>query len=404
MIAVGQNGSRVRESLPEVLRRAEIPVLVLADVSSVDAIDLMKSGVADVVLPPPTPAGLVPRLWRLIRRSPGNEFRRQLKQNLGLARLIGEAPQFLAEVRKAPLAAQCDVTVIITGETGVGKELFARAVHYLSPRAGGPFNPVNCGAIPYDLVENELFGHVAGAFTGASSNHPGLIEESEGGTLFLDEIDCLSPLAQVKLLRLLQEKEYRPLGSARTRSADVRVITAMNTPPEKAIADGRLRRDLFYRINVFPLNLPPLRERLQDIPLLARHFLGRYCAEYKKTITAFAPEAIALLVEYDWPGNVRELEHVVQRAVVLSSGERIESADILIAGARSDSRVLSLREQKAHLIAQFEVNYLQRLLAAHQGNVSRAAQAARKNRRAFFELLRKHNIDAEQFRQPRISF
>ncbi|MGH9936451.1 MAG: sigma-54 interaction domain-containing protein [Blastocatellia bacterium] len=325
----------------------------------------------------------------------------RLKERLGLKQLIGESGAFREAVSKIPLIAQCDATVLISGETGTGKELCARAVHYLSPRARHAFVPINCGAIPTELVENELFGHQRGAFTGASNSQPGLIREADGGTLFLDEIDALPLQAQVKLLRFLQEKEYRPLGATGTRKADVRVIAASNTDFDQAVRSGKLRQDLFYRLNVIPLKIPPLRERREDIPLLSRHFLARYTAEFSKAPRRFSQEALLQLELYAWPGNVRELEHSIARAVALSERDVIESGDLglpQLLQSKAEPRQLSFREAKAKLIAQFEVQYIQELLAAHQGNISKAARAARKNRRVFWQLIRKYGIEVQNFK------
>jgi len=320
-----------------------------------------------------------------------------LREKLGLRQLIGESPAFLAEIRKIPVVAQCDANVLISGETGTGKEVCARAIHYLCPRAHNPFIPVNCGAIPTELVENELFGHERGAFTDASTSQCGLIHEAEGGTLFLDEVDSLPALAQVKLLRFLQEKEYRRLGSSRTYQADVRIIAATNSNLEETVRAGKLRRDLYYRVNILPLTLPPLRERREDIPLLARHFLAKYTAEFNKQATDFSADAMPALVSYDWPGNVRELEHVIERVVALSERAVIHKTDIVLPRAETSACQDSFREAKAKVIAQFEKTYIQELLLAYQGNITRAAEAARKNRRAFWQLIRKHHIDAHHF-------
>lgn len=319
----------------------------------------------------------------------------RLKERLGLRHLVGESPSFLAELRKIPLIAQYTTTVLIAGETGTGKEVCARAIHYLSPRAAKPFVPVNCGAIPVDLVENELFGHERGAFTDAVVAQPGLIDEAGGGTLFLDEIDCLPLLAQVKLLRFLQERQYRPLGSTKTRDADVRVIAATNTDLEDAMRTGKLRRDLYYRLNTIPLMLSPLRERREDILLLARHFLTKYTHEYGKPVTGFSAEAVQKLLLYHWPGNVRELEHIVERAVLLTAHVVISAADI---GLPHADEVESFHQAKTKVITQFERDYVQGLLLAYQGNIAKAARAAQKNRRAFWQLLRKHHIDAQRFK------
>ncbi len=339
------------------------------------------------------------RVLRLRKQVPeGETVTQTLKEKLGLQQLVGESPAFLAEMKKLRAVTRCDVNVLISGETGTGKELCARAIHYLSPRTHKPFIPVNCGAIPAELVENELFGHERGAFTDASTSQCGLIHEAEGGTLFLDEIDCLPALAQVKLLRFLQEKEYRRLGSTKTYQADVRIITATNSDLEETVRTGKLRRDLYYRLNVLLLTLPPLRERREDIPRLARHFLAKYAAEFNKQVTDFSADAIPALVVYEWPGNVRELEHIVEQAVVLSEQEVIHKADIVLPRVATPVRQDSFQEAKAKVIAQFEKTYIQELLLAYQGNITRAAQAARKNRRAFWQLLRKHRIDVHSFK------
>lgn len=289
-----------------------------------------------------------------------------------------------------------DVAVLITGETGTGKEVFARALHYLSPRSEGAFTPVNCGAIPADLMENELFGHEEGAYTGAHTSKPGIVQESDGGTLFLDEVDSLSPLAQVKLLRFLQEKEYRPLGSTRVRKSDIRLIAAANSNVEKALSDGKLRQDLFYRLNIAHLVLPPLRSWHGDIPILARHFLTKYAAQFKKDVRELSREAIRTLTFYHWPGNVRELENALEMAVILTQSETIQAEDIILPQANPlrDTR-RSFREQKQEIVAKFERSLIEDLLVSSNGNVTKAARTAGKNRRAFLQLMHKHGIKAQ---------
>jgi DNA-binding NtrC family response regulator len=249
------------------------------------------------------------------------------------------------------------------------------------------------------LVENELFGHERAAFTGATQAKPGLLEEAAEGTLFLDEVDSLPSLAQAKLLRFLQDKEFRRLGSNRLRHSDVRVVAASNVDVEDAVARGRLRQDLYYRLNVIPLTLPALRDRREDIPLLAHHFLKKFIQGAHSRATGFTSEALQALMLHDWPGNVRELEHVVHRAVILSSDRLlIELRDFGLPASWRDPGSLSFRQAKARVVAGFEKGYLEQLLATHQGNITQAAQAAGKNRRAFWELLRKYEIDAGQFR------
>src|SRR5262245_5669560 len=288
------------------------PVVVVSDTEEPDEMfEMIKLGAADFITTPLTPIGILPRLWRLLEQTCwGETLAHRLKEKFcGTKMLIGESPAFVAAANKVPLVAKCDASVMISGETGTGKELFARAIHELSLRANGPFIPVNCGAIPVELVENELFGHERGAFTGAIASKLGLAQEANGGTLFLDEIDSLPLLAQVKLLRFLQEKEYRPLGSRRNVAANVRVIAASNANLARAVEAGQFRKDLYYRINVLPLKLPPLTERKEDIPLLARHFLTKHGAEGDGRKRSFAPDALLKLQQYDWPGNVRELEN-----------------------------------------------------------------------------------------------
>jgi len=392
------------EALLEALRRhaPEAPIVAVIDGGAPgDILRLLELGVHDFISTPFRTSDVLPRIWRLVETTRDAERSLgRLKEKLGLRHILGESPSFVAAIEKIPLVARCDASVLISGETGTGKELFARAIHYLSPRAKSPFIAVNCGAIPTDLVENELFGHERSAYTGAATTQPGLIQEAQGGTLFLDEVDSLPLLAQVKLLRFLQDREYRPLGSPRALKADVRVVAAANGDLEGAVSQGRFRQDLYYRLNVVPLPLPPLRERREDIPQLARHFLAKYAGEMGRPGLSLSSHALQVLLDYDWPGNVRELEHVIERAVVLSHGAKTLGAGHVLlprapAGRESPG---GFQEAKARTVAQFEAAYIRELLVLHRGNISRAAKAADKNRRAFWELIRKHGIDVQAFR------
>lgn len=352
----------------------KIPVfLVMDEFPPEEVFDLLRAGATDFITPPLRPTDILPRIWRLLEQNtPAEMVHQTLMEKVGLQHIIGKNPAFLAEIQKIPLVAKSDATVLISGETGTGKEVCARAIHYLSPRTDKPFIPVNCGAIPSELLENELFGHKPGAFTSATSSQPGLIQEAAGGTLFLDEIDCLAAAAQVKLLRFLQEKEYRPLGSTKVCKADVRVIAASNIKLEKAVKAGKFRQDIYYRLNIIHLVLPPLRERRNDIPLLARHFLSKYADEYHRQEAELSPDALQLLLPLDWPGNVRELEHVIERAVALSDQRIIGKEDIVLPSPETRVQVESFQEAKEMAIAQFETTYIRGLLLAHHGNITKA--------------------------------
>lgn len=381
------------------LQRPEIPIIVvIEDCGPGETLELLRNGASDFVTPPLRSADILARTWRLLNRQQTRDRGiHATQQEVGLKLLIGKTSNFLGEIKKIPLIARCDSRVLITGETGTGKEMCARAIHYLSPRTAKPFVPVNCGAIPVELAENELFGHESGAFTGANTTKPGLVEEAEGGTLFLDEIDCLPLMAQVKLLRFLQDKQYRRLGSAKVRYADVRLIVASNAVLEDAVQKGQMRQDLYYRLNVICIALPPLKERREDIALLANHFLQKFAVDFQKDVRTISAEALQKLTFYDWPGNVRELEHTIERAVVFCESSVLGEDDIALPSQESDPSE-SFQQAKAKIIEQFEKDYVQRLLLSCNGNISRAAQAARKNRRAFWELIRKHRINADNFK------
>jgi len=383
-----------------VARSPLLPVILVVDsCEPADLIEVLKLGVSDFVTSPLRPVDVVPRALRLLDQA---RLKREpviaIKERIGLKQIVGECPAFVSVINQFPMVAGCDASVLLLGETGTGKELCARAIHYLSPRARKPFTPVNCGAIPSDLVENELFGHESEAFTGASSRRAGLIQETDGGTLFLDEIDCLPLLAQVKLLRFLQDREYRPLGAGRNSYADVRVIAASNGDLAEAVRTGRLRRDFYYRLNTIQLLLPPLRDRQEDIPLLAEHFLRKYSDRFNKLISGYSAAAMRMLARYSWPGNVRELEHVIERAVVITRDQMVGQGSISLPAETGSEAVESFRDRKARMVAEFEKSYIEGLLKTAGGNITRAAEAARKDRRALRLLIRKHKIDVKTFK------
>jgi DNA-binding NtrC family response regulator len=374
---------------------APIPKLAVLP-SDADESLLALAGVAadDFILAPVRHSELRYRVLRLMgRRQHASEaVAGRLSGLVGMEQLVGQDPAFLAAIGTIPRIAECGLPVLITGETGTGKELCARAIHHVSARRGYPFVAVDCGALPENLFENEFFGHARGAYTDAHADQRGLVATAEGGTLFLDEIDSLAPGSQAKLLRFLQDGMYRPLGSDRPVKADVQVIAASNRSLEECVQDRQFRNDLYYRISVVQLHLPPLRDRSGDIHLLTDEFLrvpppgGLY-----KTLT---PAAHLKLSLYAWPGNVRELFNVMQRAILFSEGPDILPGDIGLPTTTVELCAVppTFRLARAGILEDFERSYVLGLLAKHGGNVTHAAREAGKERRAFGRLVKKYTI------------
>lgn len=313
--------------------------------------------------------------------------------------IVGISTAIQAVTDQVCMVAETDVTCLLLGETGTGKELFARGIHYLSCRKDGPFVPVNCGAIPDHLFENELFGHVRGAYTDARSNEAGLLACAGRGTLFLDEIDSLSASAQIKMLRVLQEHEYRPVGSTQRIPADIRIVAATNSNLLSAVQSRRFREDLYFRLNVLSLEIPPLRARLEDVPPLTAHYVREYSRKYNRVIEAIDPSFLDRLATYHWPGNVRELQAVLQRAVLKARGVSLTAADLDMPGGAISARGrLTLKAAKDAAVAQCERSYLSTVMQQCEGNVTQAAKMAGKERRSFQRLLRKHAIPVVSFK------
>jgi two-component system response regulator GlrR len=325
--------------------------------------------------------------------------------------LVGDSEPFRQLLRKLPRVASSEATLLITGETGSGKEAVARAVHVRSSRRNAAFIPVNCGALPDQLLEKELFGRARGAHAGGERSGRGLLAEAEGGTLFLDELDGLSLSAQARLLRFLQNREYRELGSARLVQADVRIIAASNLELSAEVTVGSFRADLYHRLHVLSVEVPPLRARRDDIPLLAQHFAGVFGGLYGRDGVRFTEGALAILVRHEWPGNVRELRSLIERAVLLSTATELTEADVDLlpledgaalqnpgttprdtAGTGAEPGHESFRAAKDKAVRHFEHAYLVQVMAAVDGNVSRAARLAGMQRRDFQRLLRKHDV------------
>ncbi len=311
----------------------------------------------------------------------------------GIVSRSARMAELMAEAR---MVAATDVSVLLRGDSGTGKELLARALHEMSPRARAPFVAVNCGAIPEALLESELFGHLKGAFTDAVSAHKGLFQAAEGGTLLLDEIGDMPPPLQVKLLRVLQERQVRPLGASQSVPVDVRVISATHQDLEAAMAQGQFRADLYYRLNVVSLQLPALDQRREDIPLLANHFLHQRAGKYGKRLSGFAPEALKALSLAHWPGNVRQLLNVVEQACALSATPLVPLALVQRALRTPGLQVLPLAQARQ----RFERDYLVQLLKLTDGHVADAARLAERNRTEFYRLMQKHGLSPGHFKPP----
>ncbi len=309
--------------------------------------------------------------------------------------IVTRSPLMLRLLEQARLVAQSDVSVLINGQSGTGKEIFAQAIHNASPRNSKPFIAINCGALPEQLLESELFGHARGAFTGAVSNREGLFQAAEGGTLFLDEIGDMPAPLQVKLLRVLQERKVCPLGSNRDIDIDVRIISATHRDLPKAMTRGEFREDLYYRLNVVSLKIPALAERTEDIPLLANHLLRQAAERHKPFVRAFSTDAMKRLMTASWPGNVRQLVNVIEQCVALTSSPVISDALVEQALEGENTALPTFVEARN----QFELNYLRKLLQITKGNVTHAARMAGRNRTEFYKLLSRHELDANDFKE-----
>jgi DNA-binding NtrC family response regulator len=334
LVDVNLPGLRPGEFLREMRRRhPQVVVIVITGYGSIEgAVEATKNGAFDYLTKPIVDDEIRVVVEKAARQQAllfeNQSLKRQLESRFGLDHLIGRDHRMVRTFELVEAVADSRTTVLIVGESGTGKSVLARAIHHRSPRRDKPFIEVSCGALPEALLESELFGHVKGSFTGAVADKPGRFLSADGGTIFLDEINSASPAMQVKLLRVLQDKSFEPVGSSETRTVDVRVILATNADLQSLVQSGQFRQDLYWRINVVSIKLPPLRERKLDVPLLAQSFLRRYCAEAGREIIGFTPAAMEALVRYDWPGNVRELENAIERAVVLSRRPQIDVDDL----------------------------------------------------------------------------
>jgi len=370
--------------------------------SGIDGIMLAsRCGASDVIARPFVAAELAFRVGRVPPGDARGDKRRPRKSDV----IIGAGAWIKELYDRITMVAATDVTVAVFGESGTGKELVARTIHNSSRRHDAPFVVVNCAAIPEMLLEDELFGHVRGAFTDATRDREGLLAAAHTGTLFLDEIGELPLPLQAKLLRVLQSQEFRRIGDDQDRRVDVRIITATNRDLDQLVARGSFRQDLYYRINVFPMHLPPLRERREDIVLLVHHFVQKYRAGLGKAVDGVSPAALARLSAYEFPGNVRELENKIHQAMVVAGGTMIEEDDIALpppvpATTLHVDVTRPFREVKQETIDAFERGYLTELLRAHRGNLAQAARAAGMDRKNLWALVERHGLDRARFKKP----
>ena len=365
-----------------------LPVIMITAHGSIpDAVEATKHGAVDFLPKPLDHEQLIERITDTLGAR--GRLRGGNRETYGI---VTQSADMLRLVADAERIAKSDASVLIRGASGTGKELLAKAVHAASDRNRKPFVAINCGAIPADLLESELFGHRKGAFTGAARDHTGLFASADGGTVFLDEIGDMPSELQVKLLRVLQEREIRPVGATASIPVDVRMISATHQDLDAAIADGRFREDLLYRLNVVSLELPTLNERVEDIPLLADHFLLAQGGHSKARV--FAPDAMELMVSADWPGNVRQLANVVERCAALAPGRVVDAALVQRALGKQADALPPLAEARDDFVRR----YLIKLLKIAKGNVSQAARMAQRNRTEFYKLLSKHDLDPQDFK------
>jgi len=373
-------------------RLPDLPVIIMTAFGSIDsAVKAIASGAVDYVSKPMD----VEEIRATVRRALGRQAEAQAALPVAeeeLGAVVGRSPAMVEVYKTIARVAPGRSTVLIFGESGTGKELIARAIHEHSPRRKQRFVAVDCGALTETLLESELFGHVRGAFTGALTDAPGLFAEADGGTIFLDEVGDVSPALQAKLLRVLQEHEVRPVGGSAWRTVDVRVIAATNRDLAAAVLEGRFREDLYYRLKVVTLELPPLRERREDIPLLVDHLVRRAARECRKTVTGVSEAALALLCAYHWPGNVRELAHVLERGVALAQQEVLTAEDLPEELRRPGAAPAPSAVNDRPTLAELKRRYVQRIYDESGGNVSRAAAVLGVDRRSLYRMLQRYGV------------
>jgi two-component system response regulator GlrR len=392
-----EDGISLMEDIHQI--NPNIPILILTAYGSIkSAVNAMKKGAYGYLTKPFEGQELLLQIDNCLEKKrlsrEVKSLRQLVKKKYGFDNIIGKSEKMQKVFEQVTLAAATDSNVYIEGKSGTGKELIAKTLHVASNRKDGPFIAVNCAAIPDTLMESELFGYEKGAFTGANKDKKGLFAEASGGTFFLDEISEMSLSMQAKILRALEEKEFYPVGSRQTVKVDARIIAASNKNLEKEVEKGRFREDLFYRIHVIPIKLPPLQERKEDIPILSRHFLQKFSKEMGKDINGFSINAMQKLISYPWPGNIRELENTIECAVAMTRRDIITQDFILQSQESNPEGLISFKDAKEN----FEKNYLIQLFELTRGNVSKAAKLAGKYRADVYELVKKYNLKLTDFR------
>jgi DNA-binding NtrC family response regulator len=406
----GQSGLELLETIRK--KDEQIPIIILTAYGTIEsAVEAMQKGAFSYITKPFKKEEIlltIDNAFNFQRLKNENLFlRKELEDKLKFPFLIGSSPLMEKVFQRITQVARTSATILITGESGTGKELAAKTIHFHSQRKDRNIVAVNCSAIPETLIESELFGHLKGSFTGAIRDKKGLVEEADRGTLFLDEIGDLNLIMQTKLLRLLQEGEFKPVGSSKTLVADIRFIAATNQDLMEKVYKKEFREDLFYRLNVIQLVLPPLRDRKDDIPLLAQHFLDKYSKMNQKEIKGIAPEALEVLNTRVWPGNIRELENVIERGVILSRSDLLQLADLFPEDQpvsfpfriQENIFLSPFKEAKEHIINNFHIEYIRRVLAKHGGNVSLAAKECGLKRPYLHRLMRENDIKSKNYRQ-----
>jgi len=402
------------ELLREIRRlQSRLPVIMVTAYGTVEtAVDAMRAGASDFIQKPFTPDELLLVTRRVLEHQDLVEEVRTLRERVGdlyrFDRIVSKSPKMTEVFEMVRNLADLDTTVLITGETGTGKELVAQAIHHNSHRRDQRFVRINCGALTETLLESELFGHERGAFSGAVQARRGKFEYASGGTLLLDEIGDISPAMQLKLLRVLQEKEIQRVGGNETITVDVRILATTNKDLEAAMAAGVFRSDLYYRLNVARIHLPPLRERMEDVPLLTEHFLRAFTEKTGRALHGIGRDAINALAGYSWPGNVRELANVIERAAVMATGDRITAVDLPVGPASahetgSSCRMnldLPFKEGRQQVITEYEKAYLMNCLRRHKGNIGQCAQYCGIDAKTFYRKMQEHGLDKRDFRKP----